>query len=70
LCWGACHRRSFFIILLGFIVVLLASSTLESLRFLGLIELTFNLPSQPGGMLGSVLGGFPSCFLLHSSFIE
>jgi S-DNA-T family DNA segregation ATPase FtsK/SpoIIIE len=50
-------RRSFFIILLGFIVVLLASSTLESLRFLGLIELTFNLPSQSGGMLGSVLGG-------------
>jgi S-DNA-T family DNA segregation ATPase FtsK/SpoIIIE len=49
-------RRSFFIILLGFIVVLLTSSTLESLRFLGLIELTFNLPLLPGGMLGSMFG--------------
>jgi S-DNA-T family DNA segregation ATPase FtsK/SpoIIIE len=49
-------RRSFFIILLGFIVVLLTSSTLESLRFPGLIELTFSLPLLPGGMLGSTCG--------------
>jgi len=49
-------RRSFLVILLGFIVVLLTSSALESLRFLGLTDQTFSLPSQPGGMLGSVLG--------------
>ena len=49
-------RRSFFVILLGFVVVLLTSSTLESMHFLGLADLSFSLPSQPGGMLGSVLG--------------
>jgi S-DNA-T family DNA segregation ATPase FtsK/SpoIIIE len=49
-------RRSFFVILLGFIVVLLSSSTLESLRFLGLFEPSFNLPQPPGGMLGSTFG--------------
>jgi len=48
-------RQSFFVILLGFVVVLLSSSTLESMRFLGLADLTFHLPTQPGGMLGSML---------------
>jgi len=45
-------RRSFLVILLGFIVVLLASSTLESMRFLGLVDLTFTLPDKSGGVLG------------------
>jgi S-DNA-T family DNA segregation ATPase FtsK/SpoIIIE len=49
-------RRSFFVILLGFIVVLLTSSTLENMRFPGLTDLTFNLPSEPGGMIGSMIG--------------
>ena len=49
-------RRSFFVILLGFFVVLLSSSALENMRFLGLFEPTFSLPDKPGGMLGSVFG--------------
>ncbi|MDR3214640.1 MAG: DNA translocase FtsK 4TM domain-containing protein [Azoarcus sp.] len=46
-------RRSFFVILLGFIAVLLTSSAIENLRFhsLGMV-----LPSLPGGVLGAVLG--------------
>ncbi|MCL2590842.1 MAG: DNA translocase FtsK 4TM domain-containing protein [Betaproteobacteria bacterium] len=48
-------RRSFLVILLGFIVVLLASSTLESMHFLGLADLTFSLPQKSGGILGSEL---------------
>ena len=52
-------RRSFFVILLGFIMVLLASSALENQRFLGLTDLTFNLPktANPGGILGSGVSG-------------
>jgi len=49
-------RRSFFVILFGFIVVLLTSSALESLRVLGLADLTFNLPDKDGGILGFELG--------------
>ncbi len=49
-------RRSFFVILFGFVVVLLTSSTLENLRVFGLADLTFSLPGQPGGILGSVFG--------------
>ena len=49
-------RRSSLIVLLGFVMVLLASSALENLRFLGLTNLAFNLPWQPGGVLGSGLG--------------
>ncbi|MDR1661304.1 MAG: DNA translocase FtsK 4TM domain-containing protein, partial [Azoarcus sp.] len=46
-------RRSFFVILLGFMAVLLTSSALENLRF---HNLPLILPSLPGGMLGVVLG--------------
>ncbi|MDR2925275.1 MAG: DNA translocase FtsK 4TM domain-containing protein [Azoarcus sp.] len=50
-------RRSFFVILLGFVIVLLTSSALESLRLFGQAALAFSLPSQPGGIFGSALGG-------------
>jgi len=46
-------RRSFFVILLGFLVVLLTSSALESLRF---HSLGFILPDKPGGWFGVSLG--------------
>ena len=46
-------RRSFFVILLGFLVVLLTSSALESLRF---HSLGFILPDRPGGWFGVSLG--------------
>ncbi|MDR2882078.1 MAG: DNA translocase FtsK 4TM domain-containing protein, partial [Azoarcus sp.] len=49
-------RRSFVVIFLGFIVVLLTSSALENLRFHEWTGLVFSLPSQPGGILGSLLG--------------
>ncbi|MCL2644000.1 MAG: DNA translocase FtsK 4TM domain-containing protein [Betaproteobacteria bacterium] len=49
-------RRSFLVILLGFVVVLITSSTLESMRFLGLVDLTFTLPDKSGGVLGYELG--------------
>ena len=48
-------RRSFFVVLSGFVVVLLTSGALENLRFHSL-SLSVNLPSLPGGMLGSVIG--------------
>jgi S-DNA-T family DNA segregation ATPase FtsK/SpoIIIE len=50
---SALDRRSFFVILLGFMAVLLTSSALENLRF---HSLTLTLPSLPGGMLGAVMG--------------
>jgi S-DNA-T family DNA segregation ATPase FtsK/SpoIIIE len=46
-------RRSFFIILSGFIVVLLASSALESLRF---HSHGASVPLAPGGLVGIELG--------------
>ncbi|MDR1227829.1 MAG: DNA translocase FtsK 4TM domain-containing protein [Azoarcus sp.] len=50
---SALDRRSFFVIQLGFLAVLLTSSALENLRF---HSATLTLPSLPGGMLGDVLG--------------
>lgn len=49
----ALDRRSFFVILLGFMAVLLTSSAIENLRF---HSLGLPLPLSPGGMLGDVLG--------------
>jgi S-DNA-T family DNA segregation ATPase FtsK/SpoIIIE len=46
-------RRSFFVVLLGFLVVLFSSSALENLRF---YSHGFTLPQQPGGILGDLLG--------------
>ncbi len=46
-------RRSFFIILVGFLVVLLASSALEALRF---HSHGASVPLAPGGLLGVELG--------------
>jgi S-DNA-T family DNA segregation ATPase FtsK/SpoIIIE len=48
-------RRSFFVILLGFLMVLITSSALENLRFHS-IEMSLTLPQQPGGVLGIELG--------------
>lgn len=47
-------RRSFFIVLAGFIVVLLASSAIESLRF---HTYGAGMPLAPGGLIGLELGG-------------
>ena len=47
-------RRSFFIILAGFLVVLLASSALEALRF---HTHSITIPLAPGGLIGVELGG-------------
>ncbi len=46
-------RRSFFVVLVGFFVVLLTSSALEALRFYGH---GISLPLGPGGLLGVELG--------------
>ncbi|HJV28726.1 MAG TPA: DNA translocase FtsK 4TM domain-containing protein [Aromatoleum sp.] len=46
-------RRSFFIVLCGFIVLLLASSALESLRF---YSHGASVPLAPGGLVGMELG--------------
>jgi S-DNA-T family DNA segregation ATPase FtsK/SpoIIIE len=47
-------RRSFFFVMLGFIVVLVTSSALENLRF---HSLGWSLPNAgPGGLLGATLG--------------
>ncbi len=46
-------RRPFFVAFAGFIVFLLASSSIEALR---LYSLKAALPLAPGGMLGSVIG--------------
>ena len=47
-------RRSLFVAATGFVVLLLASSGMESLR---LYSLKAALPLTPGGMLGSVISG-------------
>ena len=52
-------RRSFFIILSGFIVVLLASSALESLRF---HSHGASVPLAPGGLVGIELGKLISSY--------
>ncbi|MDR2260147.1 MAG: DNA translocase FtsK 4TM domain-containing protein [Azoarcus sp.] len=46
-------RRSFFVILSGFLLVLITSSVLENLRF---HSLGMTLPSYPGGVVGMELG--------------
>jgi len=46
-------RRSFVIVVLGFVVVLLASSGLESMRF---HSIKATLPLEPGGLIGLELG--------------
>ena len=46
-------KRSFFIVMAGFLVVLLASAALEALRF---HSTGAGLPLAPGGLLGSELG--------------
>jgi len=47
-------RRSFFVVLFGFLVVLVASSSLEAMRF---HTLKATLPLEPGGVIGLELGG-------------
>ena len=46
-------RRSLVVMLSGFVVLLIASTGLEALRFSGL---TAALPDKPGGVLGAVVG--------------
>ncbi|MGO8756266.1 MAG: DNA translocase FtsK [Gallionellaceae bacterium] len=46
-------RRALWVASIGFLILLMASSTLESLR---LYSLKVELPLAPGGMLGAVLG--------------
>ncbi len=46
-------RRSLFIVFVGFVVVLLASSGLESMRF---HSVKATLPLEPGGVIGLELG--------------
>jgi DNA segregation ATPase FtsK/SpoIIIE, S-DNA-T family len=46
-------RRALWVALCGFVVLLLSSSALESLR---LYTLKVELPQAPGGMLGAILG--------------
>ncbi|MDR3086854.1 MAG: DNA translocase FtsK 4TM domain-containing protein [Azoarcus sp.] len=53
---SALDRRSFLVVLAGFLAVLLASSTLENLRFHSL-AFAFPLPQPPGGIFGKELGG-------------
>ncbi len=53
-------RRALWVALLGFAVLLLSSSALESLR---LHSLKASLPLAPGGMLGAVLGDAVAKFL-------
>ena len=45
-------RRSLFVMLSGFVVLLIASTGLEALRFSGI---TAALPDKPGGVLGAVI---------------
>ncbi len=46
-------RRSFFVVLFGFLVLLVASSSLEAMRF---HTLRATLPLEPGGVIGLELG--------------
>ncbi|MDR2688184.1 MAG: DNA translocase FtsK 4TM domain-containing protein [Azoarcus sp.] len=55
-------RRSFFIILTGFALVLLSSCALEYLRF---HSLGVDLPSVPGGVCGRALGQMMQRFFGH-----
>ena len=48
-------RRSFFIVMVGFVFVLLASAAIEAVRF---HSHAMPLPHAPGGLLGWELGGF------------
>lgn len=50
---SAADRRPLFVALAGFVLVLLASSGIESLR---LYSLKANLPLAPGGVMGAVIG--------------
>ncbi|HMV18288.1 MAG TPA: DNA translocase FtsK 4TM domain-containing protein [Zoogloea sp.] len=53
-------RRSLFIVLAGFLVVLVASSGLESMRF---HSLRATLPLEPGGLIGVELGSVVGIYL-------
>jgi S-DNA-T family DNA segregation ATPase FtsK/SpoIIIE len=66
-------RRSFFFVMLGFVVVLVTSSALESLRF---YSLGYPLPYSPGGIIGTELGaaavryfGYTGATLLLLAFL-
>jgi len=50
---AASDRRSYAVVLIGFVLVLLASCGVESLR---LYTLTVELPGAPGGALGALIG--------------
>ncbi len=50
---GAGDRRSYAVVLIGFVIVLVASCGVESLR---LYTLTAVLPGAPGGALGALVG--------------
>ncbi|BAN35557.1 cell division FtsK/SpoIIIE [Sulfuricella denitrificans skB26] len=52
---GTSDRRSLFVAVAGFVILLLASSGLEALR---LYSLKAVLPLSPGGMLGSVVSSY------------
>ena len=54
---GLSDRRPLFVAAIGFIVLLLASSGIESLR---MYSLQVSLPLAPGGMMGSVVSGMLS----------
>ncbi|MDR2032406.1 MAG: DNA translocase FtsK 4TM domain-containing protein [Azoarcus sp.] len=56
-------RRSFFVILCGFLLVLVTSSALENLRF---HSLSVVLPSYPGGVVGMELGARMQRYFGHT----
>ena len=56
-------RRPFFIALAGFLILLLASSGIEALRF---YSLKAALPMAPGGMLGYEVGRLAASYLGYS----
>ncbi len=58
--WEMLNRRSLAVALIGFVVLLAASTALESLR---LHSAGSALPAAPGGVMGEVLGGFVSSAL-------
>ncbi len=53
-------RRSFFIVMAGFAIVLLASSGIEALRF---YSSTASLPGAPGGVIGLEIGDMSMRYL-------